>query len=363
MTRPLQDTEVRPDHDTRAYHDFLRATKRYWSTRLYTSVREAFERRNAAVSAGNADEAERAMREEPVYRFFGWLERHQQRLKYAAPRGILAAVEAERSRITAMVADALEDPAAARELRLDPSLALPPYYQAVEFHQHPGGVWRDPLAGFAYDFGRQTTMPAHGDPDEIHRRVAAASPDGDFTRVLDIGCGTGRSTLPLCDRYPRAEVFGIDLSEPCLVRAWLRSRAAGKRVQWSQQLAERTDFEDGSFDLVHSTFLLHEVPTAALRVIVGEAYRLLRPGGWFVSLDFQDPPGGVFGRFIHYGHARRNDEVFMRAFCDVNLLAMQREAGFRVAEMRPFDDGSGLWRQEDRPPVWRFPSQLFVARK
>ncbi len=45
---------------------------------------------------------------------------------------------------------------------------LPRYYSAVEFHQHPGGVWRDPLAGVAYDFGRRTTLPAHLDPDEIH---------------------------------------------------------------------------------------------------------------------------------------------------------------------------------------------------
>ncbi|MCS6946071.1 MAG: class I SAM-dependent methyltransferase, partial [Steroidobacteraceae bacterium] len=296
-------------------------------------------------------------------RYFAWLEQHLQRFKYSSPRGILATVGAERDRLAAALEDARREGLANGQLRLARDFELPRYYTSVEFHQHPGGVWSDPLAGIAYDFGRRTTMPAHLDPDEIHRRFAAAVPPGPYRRILDLGCGTGRSTLPFAARFPAAELHGIDLSAPCLVRAYERSRAAGIRVYWSQQRAEALDYPEGYFDLVHSTFLLHELPLDALHDITQEVLRVLAPGGLFVNLDFHTPPGGVFGDFIHYGHARRNEEVYMRAFAETDYLALQRALGFARAEMQPFDDGSGVYSRAQAPNAWRFPSQLFVAVK
>jgi SAM-dependent methyltransferase len=356
-----------PDRATLAYQDFLRRAKGRWARDLYRAVAADFAaaRDRAGPDAlADADAAEAVLSATSArYQYFGWLERHLQRLKYASPRGILAAVDAERPALAAELAAAREAGVARGELRLAPGFTPPRYFSAVDFHQHPGGVAGDPLAGVAYDFGRQTTMPAHLDPDEVHRRFTAAVPAGDCRRILDIGCGTGRSTLPFAARFPSAVLYGIDVAAPCLVRAFQRSDAAGVRVEWSQQAAEQTDFPDGHFDLVHSTFLLHEVPRPALAAITREVHRILAPGGRFVSLDFHSPPGGVFGAFIHYGHARRNNEVFMRSFCETDFLGLQRDAGFHEAVMLPFDDGSGTWAADEAPPHWRFPAQLFVATK
>ena len=353
--------EPAPSRATRAYQDFLRRAKGYWARDFYAAVQRDF----AALDPqpADADAAERALHAAPRYRYFAALERHLQRLKYASPRGILAAVEAERPRLAAALEATRADGEASGRLRLAPGLVLPRYYTSVEFHQHPGGVWSDALAGVAYDFGRRTTMPAHVDADEIHRRFTAAVPDGPYRRILDLGCGTGRSTLPFARRFAGAELHGVDLSAACLVRAHERSRESGVDVYWSQQAGECLDFPDGHFDLVHSTFLLHELPRPALRDVTREVLRVLAPGGRFVSLDFHSPPGGVFGDFIHYGHARRNEEAFMRSFAETDYLAMQRELGFAEAQMLPFDDGSGVHARERAPAAWRFPSQLFVARK
>lgn len=358
--------EPRPDRASGAYFDFLRSMKAFWARDLYAAVRRDYEAhtgRAGAADFADADAAEAAMRAKPSYQVYGWFERHLQRLKYRHARGIVATVDAQRAGLEAALQAAHAAAEARGELRLAPAFELPRYYAAVEFHQHPGGVWRDPLAGVAYDYGRQTTLPAHLDPDEIHRRFTAAVPRGPWRRALDLGCGTGRSTLPFARRDAGVQQFGIDLSAPCLVRAAMRSHEAGVAIHWSQQRAEHTDFPEGHFDLVHSTFLLHEVPKPALREIVREALRLLAPGGQFVHLDFHSPPGGTFGDFIHYGHARRNDEVFMRSFCETDFLAMQRELGFAEARMQPFDDGSGTWTRAQVPPAWRFPAQLFVAVK
>jgi SAM-dependent methyltransferase len=355
-----------PDRATRAYLDFLRRAKAWWARDLYGAVARDFAAAAGRAGPGrlaDADDAEAALEGVARYQYFGWLERHLQHLKYASPRGILAAVAAEREALAADLDAARETGIARGELRLSPGFVPPRYFSAVDYHQHPGGVAGDALAGVAYDFGRRTTLPAHLDPDEIHGLFTAAVPAGHYRRILDIGCGTGRSTLPFARRFPAAELHGIDVAGPCLVRAFQRSDAAGVVVHWSQQAAEHADFPDGHFDLVHSTFLLHEVPRPALAAITREVFRLLAPGGWFVSLDFHSPPGGVFGAFIHYGHALRNNEVFMRSFCETDYLGMQREAGFREAAMLPFDDGSGVFAPDQVPPAWRFPAQLFVATK
>lgn len=359
--------EPHPDRASSAYLDFLRTAKSFWARDLYANLRRDFEARAALEGPSgfaDVDAAETAMRGAPSYQTFAWFERHLQRLKYVHDRGILAAVDAERAALQTAMDAARATGERSGALRLAPGFELPRYYSTVEFHQHPGGVWRDPLAGVAYDFGRKTTLPAHLDPDEIHHRFTAAVPRAaHWRRALDLGCGTGRCTLPFALRDRDVAQFGIDVSAACLVRACLRSSEAGVHVEWSQQLAERTDFPDGHFDLVHSTFLLHEVPRPTLREIAREAFRLLAPGGTFAHLDFHSPPGGVFGDFVHYGHARRNNEVFMRSFCETDFLAMQREIGFRSAGMRPFDDGSGTWTRAQVPPAWRFPAQLFVAVK
>lgn len=348
--------------DNAAYHDFLRRVKRFWSTELYASLKRNFDQAHSCAQA-NADEIEAFFSNSARYQFYGWLERNLQHLKYSSPRGILATVARDHEALSNALKKSDHEAHVSGTLRLDPDIKLPRYYSNVEFHQHPGGVWRDELAGVAYDFGRRTTMPAHIDPDEIHQRFTAAVPDADYKRILDLGCGTGRSTIPFAKRFPEAELHGLDLAAPCLRIAAMRSQCECAPVYWWQGDAAATTFASGNFDLIHSTFLLHELPTKALIEVTREVYRLLAPGGYWVSLDFHSPPGGAYAEFIHYGHAFRNNEVFMRSFCETDYLSIQRECGFVDVEMKTFDDGGGIFERDQLPPIWRFPSQLFVARK
>ncbi|MCB2106642.1 MAG: methyltransferase domain-containing protein [Rhodobacteraceae bacterium] len=345
----------------RGYHDFLRAAKLHWSREMYGALRQDFA--NRGLDAVDVDAAETAMRESTLYKFFGWFERNLQKEKYESQRGILAIVEPYREELKREIDAAATDGIAAGLLRLDADFEQPAYYRNTDFHQHPGGVWSDEIAGVAYEIGRQTTMPMNVDPYGVHDLLARRIPKGKYQRILDIGCGTGRSTLPFAKVYPGAELYGIDLSAPCLKLAHLHARERGVDAHWSQQRCEATDFPDGSFDLIHSTFLLHELPPKAIAATVREAARLLAPGGVFAHLDFHSPPGGTWGQFIHYGHGRRNNEVFMRPFCEMDFLALEKESGFSEAAMTPFDDGTGLPGKDGIAKAWRFPFQLLVARK
>ena len=96
-------------------------------------------------------------------------------------------------------------------------------------------------------------------------------------RVVDLGCGSGELTLTLADRWPRAQVVGIDSSPEMLARA--RELDALGRVEWVEAAAESWDPEaSGPIDVLVTNAVLQWVPTHL---------RLLPR--WLESLS----PGGV----------------------------------------------------------------------
>jgi len=71
--------------------------------------------------------------------------------------------------------------------------------------------------------------------------------------------------------------------------------------------------------------------------VLAEAFRVLRPGGLFASRDMHTCTGGAVGRFLHYGHAARNNEPFL-ADCDVGRLRPAlAAAGFVDIRLAPCD--------------------------
>ncbi|PWJ16505.1 class I SAM-dependent methyltransferase [Jannaschia seohaensis] len=76
-----------------------------------------------------------------------------------------------------------------------------------------------------------------------------AKPD----RILDIGCGTGASTLAAARRAPDGESFGIDISRPLLERAEIRAREIGvENASFLLADAQTHPFPKGAFDILIS---------------------------------------------------------------------------------------------------------------
>lgn len=92
--------------------------------------------------------------------------------------------------------------------------------------------------------------------------------------IVDVGCGTGRFTHPLAERF-QARVIGIDPSRKMLDRA--RAKLSGGHVEFRQAPAEQLPLEDGSADVVFMSMMLHHLdePARAAR----ECRRVLRTGG------------------------------------------------------------------------------------
>lgn len=115
---------------------------------------------------------------------------------------------------------------------------------------------------------------------------------GPGVRVLDLGGGTGAAT----------EVFArgaseIVVVEPEPVRV-ARGRESRPTLSFIEGTAENLPFPDRRFDRVVSSLSFHHFQDGAR--VLGEAYRVLRPGGSLFVLDVEAESGrGRWFRFLH----------------------------------------------------------------
>jgi SAM-dependent methyltransferase len=111
-------------------------------------------------------------------------------------------------------------------------------------------------------------------------------------RVLDIGCGNGPLTIDIAKKYPSAEVTGIDYwggaweysQSICESNAQIEDVTT--RVAFQRASASSLPFESGTFDIVVSNLVFHEVRDITdKKDAIREALRVVRKGGKFVFQD------------------------------------------------------------------------------
>jgi ubiquinone/menaquinone biosynthesis C-methylase UbiE len=150
----------------------------------------------------------------------------------------------------------------------------------------------------------------------------AASPTQE-SRIMDLGCGTGRFAIPLARRFG-CNVTGVDSSLAMLDKA--RQKSGGELVAWQQGDADHLDFGEESFDVVFMSHLLHHVasPLGTLK----ECHRVVRPGG------------SVLVRYGAIEHIRGDVEhVFFP-----ETLAIDEPRSFSIAQLEAWMNSAGFSR-------------------
>ncbi len=113
--------------------------------------------------------------------------------------------------------------------------------------------------------------------DEVRRRLlerlvgVSMAPE----RILDLGCGTGRATAALSERYPSAELILADTSWGMAQQA---QRVAPGRVL--QAALPQLPLPEASMDLVFASLCLPY--SDDLRAALSAISRVLKPGGLFI---------------------------------------------------------------------------------
>ena len=107
--------------------------------------------------------------------------------------------------------------------------------------------------------------------------------------VLDVGCGTGTLALLVLERQPKSSVVGLDPDATILDIARRKARGASGTISFDIGYADRLPYADGTFDRVASSLVFHHLARATKRAALGEAYRVLRPGGQLHIADIGQP--------------------------------------------------------------------------
>ena len=226
------------------------------------------------------------------------------------------------------------------KLELNPNMKMPDYVKH-EIHIQPGGYVGNEFAGHMYHYGTNAFYTGRNFNDELHVGSANNMPipkDGKVKRILDVGCGIGQLSMALKERFPDAEIWGIDAGGPMVRYAHLRSVERGLDVNFAQRLGEDTKFPDGYFDIVTSYIMFHEVNPEGTAAQVKEAWRLVRPGGIYYPLDFKltgVPARNAYGQYRGWMDHRWNNEVWALKFRKNGLPDMIRNAGFDLNEKEP----------------------------
>lgn len=171
----------------------------------------------------------------------------------------------------------------------------------------------------------------HVAEDEVEKAIVKAAGKETVERLVDLGAGTGRMLTLLGGRA--GSCLGLDLSQQMLNIARSHTQGAGLNAELRHGDIFATRLPDGCADLVTVHQVLHYLsdPAAA----VGEAARLVAPGGRLLIVDFA--PHALEVLREQHQHRRLG-------FSDEEMLRWLSAAGLEgeVSETLPPTNGEGL---------------------
>jgi ubiquinone/menaquinone biosynthesis C-methylase UbiE len=160
--------------------------------------------------------------------------------------------------------------------------------------------------------------------ESVHRQLvdqARIQPD---QRLLEIGCGTGNLAILIKRLHPDAEVVGIDPDPKALARAQRKAGREALSVHLDRGFAEELPYPDASFDRVLSALMFHHLGPEEKAKTLGEARRVLKPGGSLHLLDF----GGAKVRSDGFIARLHNRSERLRDNFGERIPTLMRGAGF-----------------------------------
>jgi len=121
--------------------------------------------------------------------------------------------------------------------------------------------------------------------------------------AIDLCCGTCDWTISLAQASRTGRIVGLDFSAQMLEVGRTKVRQAGldDQIQLVQGNAMDLPFPDNSFDYATIGFALRNVPS--IETVLSEMRRVVKPGGWVVSLELSKPTREPF-KTIYYFYLR-----------------------------------------------------------
>jgi demethylmenaquinone methyltransferase / 2-methoxy-6-polyprenyl-1,4-benzoquinol methylase len=137
-----------------------------------------------------------------------------------------------------------------------------------------------------------TTLLSCGQDRRWKQRLVALADVQPHHQVLDLACGTGDITFLVAGQLDgRGQATGVDIT-PGMVAQARRKGLQEPRVRFETGDICRLEYPEGAFDRITAGYGVRNVPD--IHCLLNEVFRLLKPGGRFLSLDFGKPEGRFY---------------------------------------------------------------------
>jgi ubiquinone/menaquinone biosynthesis C-methylase UbiE len=214
---------------------------------------------------------------------------------------------------------------------------FPPYYRR-NFHWQTDGYFSEHSAE-VYELGVELLF--RGTADVMRRQIIPPITElirqqggADKVKLLDVGCGTGRTLHQLAVAHPALRLHGADLSPAYIKKA--RERLADvAELTLAVENGETLPWDDATFDVVTSVYMFHELPRNARRNVVREMLRVVRPGGLVVIEDSAQLSESPVLEPVLLGFPAEFHEPFYADYLEDDLAALLAEAGFELVSSEP----------------------------
>lgn len=189
-----------------------------------------------------------------------------------------------------------------------------------------------------------------------HRAVNRAFVDDlllhDFgSDVLDLGTGTARIPIELCQRHAHVRVMAVDLAEHMLDVGRMNVEIASltDRIMLDRIDAKQLPYEDGQFALVMSNSIVHHMPEPY--GVLSEAVRVLGPGGLIFFRDLLRPVNDQALSDLVRAYAGDENEHAQQMFADSLHAALTLDEMRGLVERLNFDPQT-VQTTSDRHWTW-----------
>ena len=347
MTTLSIEETFKPTHDERARQQFVSMFRKNAIIDMRQQMRQDYESRVLPELQRKGGEPKRwqdvqaAMETEASYRFYSAMRYNAQEMCYQSVQRTVERALPEMIKVSREIALTNK---LGGSLRLDPKLEVPTYVSAFDVHLAPGCFHSeytldDVAQGAVVSFGGKVFTGQHPYrkrpgvvAESVSQWVKSKWPNFSPRRILDLGTTSSKNLLPYHATFPNAELYGIDVGAPVLRFGYALADQEGIPVHLSQQNAEQTDFPDGHFDLIVSSFFFHEVPLKATKKILAECRRLLAPGGVMAHMELPNEAAtSAYDNFFWNWDTANNNERFYTKFREQDPRQLCTEAGFSPA--------------------------------